>query len=237
MAATSPIVVYAPEMKVIMMIELEKQGTPNQGCIYQDHSSKGIVNGKRVYCKRWVAEIYIDNQRYRRRSYNKSDVVEWIKAVRMGKIKPTDNKADWIRMEQRKDLPTRYDEVIVSAVEESHLVYEYHQTGDLQPICEYMTNRLLPHMIYYCCHTLNLGRSTSINYALQAGALILRDIDAGKPVTNMTRQCKRMLRVRKAHKSFWYYEKDAPEHIKNIVNGLDLTPLAEVWNLTKDRRL
>ena len=49
--------------------------------------------------------------------------------MRTGKIKPTDNKADWWRMEQRKDDNVRIDEIIVSAAEEAVLLYDYHQTG------------------------------------------------------------------------------------------------------------
>ena len=218
-------------------IEQELQGVSNPGTLYHDHYSKGVRNGKRRYHNRWCAEIMIEGERYRYRNRDQQQCLNWLNAVRMGRIKPTDNNADWMRMEQKKDLPAKYNEIIVSALEESLLVHDYSKTGNLDPICNYVTTRLLPHMVYYCCHSLSLGRDTSIDYSCQAVALLLKIITDGKPVTNMTRACKRMIRVRKAHHSFWYYEKDAPENIRNIVNGLDLSPLADVWKLTKDRRI
>ena len=103
------------------------------------------------------AEITISGQRYRHRSKDREDCERWLKAVRTGKIKPTDNKADWWRMEQRKDDNVRIDEIIVSAAEEAVLLYDYHQTGDITAINDYLVKRLLPHMVYYCAHTLHFG--------------------------------------------------------------------------------
>lgn len=206
------------------------------GTIYHDTSSNGWKNGKRVFKNCWRAEITIDGKRYRHRSKDRKDCEDWLKAVCQGKIKPTDNRADWMRMEQKKDMEVRYDEIIVSAYEEAQLLYDYHQTGDLTKINDYLFSRLLPHMIYYCCHTLRLGLSTSISYTRQAAGLLLERIVAGHPVPNFTAACKRMLKVRHGHRDFWYYEK-APKSVQMIVNGFDYSLLAEVWKVTKDKRL
>lgn len=214
----------------------ERKGTDNEGTIYHDHSSKGWKNGRRVFKNCWRAEIMIDRKIYRHRSSDLQDCKDWLRAVRIGRIEPTNNKADWMRMEQRKDMEVRYDEIIVSAAEEAMLLYEYHQTGSLDNINNYLVTRLLPHMTYYCCHTLHLGCDTSMNYTKQAAALLLTRITAGIPVPNFTATCKRMLRIRKEHRDFWYYEK-APEQVKMVVNGIDFSQLAEVWKVTKDKRL
>lgn len=205
------------------------------GTVYHDTSSKGIKNGKRIFRDRWRAEIMIEGVRYRHRSKDPDDCKKWLKAVRMGKIKPTDNKADWLRMEQKKDQKVRFDEIIVSAAEEAMLLYGYHQTGDLDPIKDYLVNRLLPHLTYYCCNTLNLGRENSISYTRQATGLLLERITAGKPVLNFTATCKRMLKVRRKYKDFWYYE-NAPKDVQMVIGGLDFSQLAEVWNVTRDKR-
>ena len=206
------------------------------GTIYKDTSSKGIRNGKRVFANRYIAEITIDGIRYRYRSRHKSLCTDWIKAVKMGRIKPTDNKADWWRMEQKHDKEVRYDEIIVSAAEEAMLLYDYHHTNDISNINNYVVSRLVPHLVYYCCHTLHLGQKTSTRYVLQAIGLLYQRITAGTPVPNFTATCKRMLKVRREHKDFWYYEQ-APSAVKMVIDGIDLSMLAEVWKVTKDRRL
>ena len=206
------------------------------GTIYHDHGSKGWQNGKRVFKDCWRAEITIDGQRYRHRSKERSDCEEWLKAVRCNKIRPTDNKADWWRMEQHKDESVRIDEIIVSQAEESVMLYDYHQTGDLSKIYEYITQRLMPHMAYYCAHTLQFGKDTTITASRQAIALLLTRITAGKPILSMTSTCKKMLRVYKQRGDFFYYE-NAPEQVKLMVNGLNLDGLAAIWKVTKDRRL
>ena len=113
-----------------------ENSTTTTGTIYYDHGSKGWQNGKRVFKDCWRAEITIDGQRYRHRSKERIDCEEWLKAVKCKRIRPTDNKADWWRMEQHKDESVRIDEIIVSQAEESVLLYEYHQTGDLSKINE-----------------------------------------------------------------------------------------------------
>ena len=206
------------------------------GTIYHDCGSKGWKNGKRYFKDCYRAEITISGQRYRHRSKDRKDCEDWLNAVKQGKIKPTDNKADWWRMEQRKDEAVRIDEIIVNAAEESVMLYDYHQTGDLTAINDYIVKRLLPHMAYYCAHTLNFGKDRTITASRQAIALLLTRITAGKPVMNFTATCKRMLRVHRQRGDFFYYEK-APEQVRLMVNKLNLDALAEVWKVTKDRRI
>jgi hypothetical protein len=45
-----------------------------------------------------------------------------------------------------------------------------------------------------------------------------------------------MLRVYKQRGDFFYYEQ-APEEVKLMVNRINFDGLAEVWKVTKDRRL
>ena len=85
------------------------------GTIEHDTSSKGWKNGKRVFKDCWRAVIMVNGQRYRHRGETREECREWLKAVCAKKILPTDNKADWWRMEQRKDEEARIDELIVSA--------------------------------------------------------------------------------------------------------------------------
>jgi hypothetical protein len=206
------------------------------GTIYHDTSLKGYQNGKRVFKDCYRAEITISGQRYRHRSKDRKDCEEWLRAVKQGKIKPTDNKADWWRMEQRKDDNVRIDEIIVSAAEEAVLLYDYHQTGNLTAINDYLVKRLLPHMAWYCAHTLKFGKDRTITASRQAAALLLTRITAGKPVMNFTATCKRMLRVHKERGDFFYYE-NVPEPVRLLVNGMNLDALAGVWKVTKDRRI
>lgn len=227
---------YADDKNINMYDSENKCGRKCTGTIYHDNASRGWKNGKRVFKDCWRAEITIRGQRYRYRSKDRDDCVNWLKAVKQGKIKPTDNKADWWRMEQHKDEAARIDEIIVNAAEESVMLYDYHQTKDIKPICEYLTQRLLPHMAYYCAHTLKFGKDRTLTASRQAAALLLTRIVAGKPVLNFTATCKRMLRLHKQRGDFFYYEK-APEEVKLMVNKIDLSPLAEVWKVTKDRRI
>ena len=207
-----------------------------KGSIHHDHYSKGRKNGRRVFNDRWCAEITIDGQRYKHRAVERMDCEEWLKAVRSNRIRPTDNKADWWRIEQKKDEAARVDEIIVSQAEEAVLIYEYHQSGDLTKIYEYVVKRLLPHMAYYCAHTLQFGRDTTLVASKQAIALLLTRIVNGRPILSMTASCKKMLRVYKEQGNFFYYER-APEKVKLMVNGINLEDLARIWKVTKDKRL
>jgi hypothetical protein len=45
-----------------------------------------------------------------------------------------------------------------------------------------------------------------------------------------------MLRVRKAHRDFWYYEK-VPQNIRLIIDGIDYKPLEEIYKLTKLKKI
>ena len=212
------------------------KGTRNIGCVYQDTYSKGIKNNHRTYHNRWVAEIQIGGVHFRHRSADKNDCEEWLKAVRMGRISPRDCGADWYLVEQRRDMEKRFEEMILSAAEEAMLAAQYTANKDLTPISDYMTQRLLPHMIYYCAHVLNMGRKTALDSSTQCIAIMLENIAAGKPITNFTRYGKRMLRVRKAHRDFWYYEK-VPQDIRLIIDGIDYKPLEEIYKLTKLKKI
>ena len=221
----------------VNMYDSPRCGRASTGTIYHDCASKGYdASGKRVFKDCWRAEITIAGQRYRHRSKERDDCVAWLKAVKQGKIKPTDNKADWWRMEQHKDEEARIDELIVSAAEEANIVYEYRQTGDTAILYDYCIKALLPHMVYYCAHTLHLGQDRSLTCSRQAVGLILTKIVGGRPVTNITFTCKRMLRTYKNRGDFWYYDK-APEQVKLMVNRIDMSALAELYKVTKDRRI
>ena len=210
---------------------------PRHGTIYHDTASKGYSkSGKRVFKDCYRAEITINGQRYRHRGETRDECREWLKAVCAKKILPTDNKADWWRMEQHKDEEARIDELIVSAAEEANIVYEYRQTGDTEILYNYCIKALLPHMVYYCAHTLHLGRDRSLTCSRQAVGLILTKIVGGRPVTNITFTCKRMLRTYKNRGDFWYYDK-APEAVKLMVNRIDMSALADLYKVTKDRRI
>ena len=208
----------------------------SNGYVWHDTSSKGINNGKRVFHDCYRAAIMIDGKSYRHRSKDREDCVQWLKAVKTGKIKPTDNKADWWRIEQRKDDNARIEEFIVSAAEEAVLLCEYHHNQDINPINEYAVKRLLPHMVWYCAHVLRFGCDRAITASKQAVAILLTRIVAGKPVVNFTSTCKRMLRVCRDRGDFFYYE-EVPERVKLMVKSMNLDGLAEIWKVTKDRRI
>ena len=116
------------------------------------------------------------------------------------------------------------------------MLYDYHQTGDITKINDYLIKCLLPHMMYYAAHTLHLGRTSTITASKQAAGLLLTRITANRPVLNFTSTCKRMLRVYKQRGDFFYYEK-APEEVKLMVNKINFDGLAEVWKVTRDKRI
>lgn len=214
-----------------------KTGPKCRGTIYHDTSLNGWKNGKRVFKNCWRAEITIDGERFRHRGADRKDCEDWLRAIRRGDIHPTDNKADWWRMEQRKDEAVRIDEIIVNQAEEAVMLYDYHQSRDLTAIHQYVVQRLLPHMVYYCAHTLRIGADRTAVASKQAIALLLTRIIAGRPVANFTNSCKRMLRTYKDRGDFFYYETKAPREVQMIVNGIDFAPLAELYKVTKDRRI
>ena len=223
----------------IQPLDLEawmKDKRHRRGTIYHDSSSKGWQNGKRVFNDCWRADIMIQGVRYRHRAETRQECAEWPRVVTSKKILPTDNKADWWRMEQHKDEEARIDELIVSAAEEANIVYEYRQTGDTEILYNYCIKALLPHMVYYCAHSLHLGRDRSLTCSRQAVGLILTKIVGGRPVTNITFTCKRMLRTYASRGDFWYYDK-APEAVKLMVNRIDMSALADLYKVTKDRRI
>lgn len=103
-----------------------------------------------------------------------------------------------------------------------------------QPV---ITQRLLPHMVYYCAHTLRLGQTRTQTASKQAIALLLTRIVQGRPVPNFTNSCKRMLRTYRQRGDFFYYETNAPRDVQHIVHGIDFAPLAELYKITKDKRI
>lgn len=208
----------------------------HKGHIEEEMRLKDTRNGKRRYKFGFRVRIQIDGTTYRHRSNSRKDCEDWIEAISRGDIHPTDNKADWWRMEQRKDETVRNDEIIISQAEEATLLYNYHQTKDISPINDYIVQRLLPHMAYYCSHTLHLSEENTMTASRQAIALLLTRVTSGRPVIGLTITCKRMLRVYKQRGDFFYYEK-APEDVKYMVNNLDLSGLAKMWKLVRDRRL
>lgn len=208
-----------------------------KGTIYYDCSRKcDRPNAPERSKNCWRVEITIDGQRYRHRSKDRKDCEEWLLAVKSGRIDPTNNKADWMRMEQYKDECIRIEEIITSAAEEATLMYEYQMSKDISDINEYITKRLLPHMIYYCVHTLHLSKEKTQNASKESLALLLTRIVGGRPVVNFTHTCKRMLRVYKSKGNFFYYEK-VPKDVELMVNKIDFSPLAELWKVTKDKRI
>ena len=209
----------------------------HSGSICHDRSSTGTrKNGQKYFHDRWVGEFQVGDVKFRYKNRDRMAVEEWVKAVRSGRIRPWDNKADWLLMEQKKDLEAQYGEKICYAAEESYLMFMYHNDHDLEPIKQYMTHRLMPHLTYYSCHTLHMGQDSALASVKHCIALLLTEITAGKPVTNFTKAAKRMMRVRKSHGNFWYYEK-APRDVKLIVDGIDYKPLAEIYQLTRDNRI
>ena len=208
----------------------------NTGTIYWDNSLKDHIKSRPRYHNCWRAEITIDRQRYRYRSKSKLDCEDWLKAVCENRIKPTDNKADWWRMEQRKDMTARNDEIVMTNAEEAVMLADYRENHDFSVIFRYMEQRLLPHMYFYCVHTLHLGKESTITASREACAKLLIRIYENEPVTSLTWTLKRMLRVYKENGHFSYYEKP-PREVQMVVNQIDFTELAKVWKVTKERRL
>ena len=223
--------------EAISLLDGEYRGKQRTGFIYYDNGSKGYSkSGKRVYHDCWRAEIRICGEVHRHRSKDRKDCEDWLKAIRLGKIRPTDNKADWWKMEQHKDEKSREDEIVMSAAEEAGLVYDFRQTGDSSAIFEYVSKRLFPHMVCYCAHSLRMGKDKSLSVSRQAIGILLTRLLAGRPITSLTFNCKRMIRIHKSRGDFWYYEK-APKEVKMMFNKIDFSSLAEVWKVTKDRRI
>lgn len=216
----------------------DRKPSSTAGFIYEEYHDKGCKGAYKRGTRyiRYVAELTVAGKRFRHRSMDRDKVEEWLKAVRSGRIKPTQKGADWMNVEQRKDLELRNYELIVSAAEEAVLVMNFFDTRDIQPITQYMYDRLLPHMVYYCCNTLRLPKDLSLNYTKQAAALIYTMLYDGKPITNMTKTAKRMLRVRKEHRDFFYYER-TPNVAKVAISKIDIEKLGEVWKVTRDKRI
>lgn len=206
-----------------------------RGTLEHETASNGWNGNSKGHKNNYRAVIMVNGERYRHRG-TRTECREWLRAVCDKRILPTDNKADWLRMEQYKDEEARTEQLILSAKEEADIVYEFRKTGDTSELYDYVVNCLLPHMIWYCAHSLRMGKDKSLNVSRQAVGVILTRIVAGRPITNITFTCKHLLRIHKNRGNFWYYEK-APKEVKMMVNRIDFAPLAEVWKVTKDRRI
>ena len=205
------------------------------GHIGHDHYSKGTQKGSQRKCNRYEAVIMVHGNRYRHRENTREACADWLNAVLDKRILPTDNKADWLRAEQRKDMMARYEEMASINCEEGLLLYNYYASGDIAPLGEYIEKSLLPHLIYYCCHTLNLGLKNSMIYSREAVALLLTKISARRPVMNMTALCKRIAKQKRNGNTFYFDH--LPKDMRCVVNGIDYAPLEQVWKITKDRRI
>lgn len=51
----------------------------NTGFIYRETASKGMQNGKQVFCSRWCAEINVDGVRRRKRSADYKTLLAWLR--------------------------------------------------------------------------------------------------------------------------------------------------------------
>ena len=205
------------------------------GNIHRDYFSKGRVNGKQVDFNCFRAEITIHGQTYHHREKFHDACIDWLNAVLEKRILPTDSKADWLRSEQRKDMQARHDEMIAINCEEGILSYNYQATGDMVPLKSYIEDTLLPHLVYYSCHSLNLGLKSSMIYSREAVACLLTKLAAHRPVMNMTALCKRIIRS-KSNGNTYYYD-HMPKDMRMVISGIDYAPLEKIWKVTKDRRI
>lgn len=184
---------------------------------------------------RYEAVIQVQGEKYRHRSSNRYDCETWLKAVLSKRILPTDHDADWLRAEQRRDMAARYEQMAASNCEEGLLLYDYYQTGDIAPIAEYIERSLLPHLIYYACHTVRLGLRTSVIYSREAVACLLTKVAAGRMVMNMTAFCKGIIRTKRYGNEYYYLH--MPKDMRLVVDGIDYAPLEQLWRVTRDKRI
>lgn len=206
----------------------------SQGTIYHDHYSKGYKSGKKVTHDRWCAEIMIERQRYRHRSTSYDECVDWLKAIKMMRIKPGEDYRVWLKAETGRRTHEEVVERVETAAREAMLILEYQTTRSFNKINEYVRESLLPRLIYYALYTLKFNGRETLDVCAHAVAILYTRIDADIPVTNFTGSCRRMLRVRKQHGDFFFYEK-MPEKIGIALKDLDLSNLGKV-TILKDRR-
>lgn len=206
-----------------------------RGHIEKDVYSKGIRREKQRKENRWQARIKVRGVVYRHRASSRYACEDWLRAVLDKRILPSDTGADWLRAEQKKDMMARYRQMASINCEEGGLIYNYYETGDLEPLREYIEKSLLPHLVYYCCHTLQLGLKNSMIYSKEAIALLLTKISANRPVMNMTALCKRICRTKRNGDT--YYFDHMPKDMRMVVNKVDYAPLEQLWKVTKDKRI
>lgn len=241
MAVTYPIAGSVQEKSMrkphyeLTMEEWADDSRKRTGHIGKACGSRGHRHGHRRDENRHEATIMVHGNIYRHRSPRREDCSDWLRAVLDKRILPTDNKADWLRAEQRKDMMARYQEMTAINCEEGLLVYNYYATDDISQLSEYIEKCLLPHLTYYCCHTLGLGQRNSILYSREAVALLLTKISCNRPVMNMTALCKRIIRTKRNGNTFYYDH--MPKDMRVVVDGVDYAPLEQLWKVTKDKRI
>lgn len=215
--------------------EWEDDTRKRTGSIQCDHFSKGMCGGKQRHHNRMEVRIMIHGKVYRHRAKTRSECQDWLNAVLSKKILPSDNKADWLRAEQRKDMNARYYEMQAENTEENVLLYQHYSEGNIEPLYEYIEKCLLPHLMYYGCHTLHLGRKNAIIYSREAVSLLLTKIAYNRPVYSITALCKRIMKMKRNGNTFYYDH--LPKDMRLVVDRVDYAPLEKLWEVTRDRRI
>lgn len=223
------------QARKLAMEEWEADTIHRTGSIQHDHYSKGIRNGKQRHHNRMEARIQVHGIVYKHRAKTRYDCEEWLKAVISKKILPSDNEADWLRAEQRKDMIARYSERQAESAEENFLLYQYYSDGNLEPLYEYIERSLLPHMVFYGCRTLGLSKKNAIIYSREAVSLLLTKIAYNRPVYSITALCKRTMRMKRNGNTHYYDH--IPKDMRLVVDSIDYAPLEEIWKVTRDRRI
>lgn len=219
----------------LTMEEWADDSRKRTGHIGRSCGSRGYRHGSPREDERHEAVIMVHGNVYRHRSSRREECCDWLRAVIDKRIHPSDNKADWLRAEQRKDMMARYEQMAACNCEEAVLLYEYYQTGDITNLGEYIEKNLLPHLVYYSCHTLQLGLKNSILYSREAVALLLTKVASHRQVMNMTALCKRIIRTKRYGNTFYY--EHMPKDMRMVVDGVDYAPLEKLWKVTRDKRI
>ena len=219
----------------LTMEEWEDDTRSRTGSIQRDRYSKGMRGGNQRYCNRMEARIRVHGKVYKYRAKTRSECQDWLNAVLAKKILPSDNKADWLQAEQRKDMVARYSEMQAESTEENVLLYQYYSDGNIEPLFEYIVKSLLPHLVYYGCHTLCLGKKNAIIYSREAVSLLLTKVAYNRPVYSITALCKRIMKLKRNGDTHYYDH--MPKDMRLVVDRVDYAPLENLWKVTKDRRI
>ena len=217
------------------MEEWQEDTIHRTGHIERDRYSKGMRRGKQLHHDRMEARIMVHGKVYKHRARTRYECQDWLNAVLSKKILPSDNKADWLRAEQRKDIAARYSEMQAESTEENLLLYKYYSEGNVEPLYEYIESCLLPHLVYYGCHTLSLGRKNAIVYSREAVSLLLTKIAYNRPVYSITALCKRIMKIKRNGDTHYYDH--MPKDMRLVVDRVDYAPLEKLWEVTRDKRI